>query len=229
MPIEHYRLVVTDITEFGTLRCVAGWDTDRNCMIRPEPHPGGFWQTARVGPASTFAEGATIEFDGQHPTPATPYPHMTEDRVVVGAVTRTGTLTGPGLIRCLANTISPSIAVLFGGHLQTPTAAGFVSEGTQRPSLGAIEVDAIGMLIYDDTDWGKKRLRCSIPGAGRTLHPSITSLTLRKLYRQGGTAAAEASLVPATRLHLRIGLARAFPAQPGKCYLQVNGIYVRAR
>ncbi len=82
------------------------------------------------------------------------------------------------------------------------------------------------VTIYEDTGWDKKRLRCTIRTGTSVLRPSITSLALRELYREGGVQAVQSSLQPASRLHLRIGLARAFSGQPEKCYVQVNGIEI---
>src|SRR2546430_1970731 len=81
-----YHLLITEVTNFGKLRCVAGWDLDREKMIRPEPHPTGFWQADKIAPAGKFEVGKTASFIGTKPNPATGYPHMTEDRVVTSEI-----------------------------------------------------------------------------------------------------------------------------------------------
>jgi len=227
MAIEKYRLLVTDITEFGSLRCVAGWDLDRQVMIRPEPHPAGFWPATATGARREFAVGNVIEFEGQLPDPATPYPHLTEDRIVCGLVARsTITLSAAERTRVLARTLSQSIADIFSGQMQRTGRGGFVPEGIRSRSLGAIETDPSAVRFWEDTSKDKKRPRCIISGTGGQMDLSVTSLALRELHRKGGIDAVIASLRQASRLHLRIGLARAFSAQPGRCYVQVNGIEI---
>ena len=227
MAIERYRLLVTDITEFGSLRCVAGWDLDRSVMIRPEPQPGAFWPMVSVGPARAFSVGAVVEFRGQPPNPATPYPHFTEDRVVVGSVTRSASTLGVDRRRqFLAATLSQSMDDLFSCQMQWSNRTRFVAEGVQCRSLGAIEIGASAIQFREDTSKAKSRPRCLISGSGGPMDFSITSLALRELHRSGGIEAIRASLQHASRLHLRIGLARAFPGQPGRCYVQVNGIEI---
>ena len=76
-----YQVLVTDITNFGDLRCVAGWDLDRSKMIRPEPSPGGFWPASKIAPNGPFGLGKVAKFVATEPSRATDYPHRTEDRV----------------------------------------------------------------------------------------------------------------------------------------------------
>jgi hypothetical protein len=38
-----YRIIVTEVTNYGNLYCVAGWDLEQNAMVRPEPAPASFW------------------------------------------------------------------------------------------------------------------------------------------------------------------------------------------
>ena len=77
-----YRIVVTEVTLYGRLRCVAGFDLDRGVMIRPEPEPAGFWEAKVCGPNTTFHPGHVVEFRGERPQTA--LPHNTEDIVVGG-------------------------------------------------------------------------------------------------------------------------------------------------
>jgi hypothetical protein len=84
--MAKYKLLITEVTNFGDLRCVAGWDLDRGKMIRPEPHPKGFWQTNYIAPTGPFEVGKTVEFEAENPNPATDYPHLTEDRVVTSGI-----------------------------------------------------------------------------------------------------------------------------------------------
>jgi hypothetical protein len=80
--MAKYRLLITDLTEYGELRCVAGWDLDRNKMIRPEPYAGGFWHQSYCGAGRVFTPGNIVTFDANLPEPKTDLPHLNEDRVV---------------------------------------------------------------------------------------------------------------------------------------------------
>ncbi len=132
MPIQRYCVLVTEVTEYGALRCVAGWDLDRQMMVRPEPRPGDFWPAVMTGPTAPFRVGTVVEFLGQSPEPATAYPHFTEDRVVTGLVTPSlVTLSAAELAKTLTATVSASIQDIFGGHVQVARMSAFVAEGTQ--------------------------------------------------------------------------------------------------
>ena len=224
--MAEYRLLISDITEFGSLRCVAGWDLDREKMIRPEPSPGDFWPESVTGPGAPFGRGAIVEFEARTPSPVTEYPHRTEDRVVIGRVKRTQTLSASERLAILSGTTSEDLDSLFDSNLQVENMRGYIPRGTQCRSLGAIEVDASAVSIFEDTDWGKKRLRCRMRHGNRTIHPTVTSTLARETYRAGGIEAVSERLANARRLHLRIGLARSFAQQPDRCYVQINDIYV---
>jgi hypothetical protein len=223
--MAKYRLLVTDITEYGSLRCVAGWDLEREKMIRPEPAPGDFWSGTAVGPTGQFRRGAIVDFEAHSPNPTTDYPHRTEDRVVAGQVNYVRTLSPADRQMILAQMVSPDLQNLFSGKLQAEGFAGFVALGTRCRSLGAIEIEPSAVSVYEDLGWGKKRLRIRLPIQNRIVAPSITSALVRRIYREAGLDALRAQLSSAKCLHLRIGLARAFSSKPDRCYLQVNDIY----
>ena len=84
-----YEIVVTDVTCYGSLFCVAGWDRVSNRMIRPEP-PGAsakmessrFWDGQTVGPGKTLSIGNVVRFVAGPALPDFLFPHATEDRIV---------------------------------------------------------------------------------------------------------------------------------------------------
>jgi hypothetical protein len=90
--MEKFRLLITDLTTYGQLRCIAGWDLDRKRMIRPEPRPGDFWPAAQTGAGTPFCPGAIAVFSAAPPKPVTDYPHLTEDHVVEGKIVRADAL-----------------------------------------------------------------------------------------------------------------------------------------
>src|SRR5229473_5127142 len=84
-----YEIVVTDVTCYGTLYCVAGWDRRAGRMIRPEPpaanmvsEPSKFWDGRFAGPGRTFSIGNIVRVIASPPPQDFPFPHATEDRIV---------------------------------------------------------------------------------------------------------------------------------------------------
>src|SRR4051794_10573696 len=88
--MPNYEIVVTYITNYGSLYCVAGWDLERRHMIRPEP-PGAnaaeaskFWGGGFAGPGKIFSVGNAVRFKATRPPADFLFPHATEDRIVAG-------------------------------------------------------------------------------------------------------------------------------------------------
>ena len=52
--MANYQLLITDVTNCGDLRCVAGWDLDRGKMVRPEPYREGFGKWTRLPPPAAL-------------------------------------------------------------------------------------------------------------------------------------------------------------------------------
>ena len=68
-----YEILVTDVTNYGTLYCVAGTTIDGR-MIRPEPHTAKannevsrFWTDAAAGPGKFFSVGNIVSFEAEDP------------------------------------------------------------------------------------------------------------------------------------------------------------------
>jgi len=224
--MAQHRLLITDITDYGTsLHCVAGWDIDRKKMVRPEPAPAAFWPANQVGPGKTFEHAAMVEFNAGPPNPPTHYPHRTEDRVVVGSIRRIEKLPKRERDRILGATISPNLDDVFDENLQVKNLKGYILRGTECRSLGAIEVDAATFQIFEEASLeGKKKLRCFVRHKTGVIHPTLPSTRIRALWKEEGINSVKAKFRSASRLHLRIGLARAFPED--RCYVQVNDLYI---
>lgn len=87
--VATYEIIVTDVTCYGSLYCVAGWDRLTGQMIRPEP-PGAnaadeasrFWNAGYAGPGKTFAVGNVVTLIATDALPDFLFPHATEDRIV---------------------------------------------------------------------------------------------------------------------------------------------------
>jgi hypothetical protein len=121
---------------------------------------------------------------------------------------------------------SDSLQGIFDNNLQFMGDKGYVSEGTNCRSLGAIGVAPRNFTFHESVWDGKRRLRSRINDGLVTLDLSITSVSLRDEYEKFGLERLQDRFSRVGRLHLRIGLARAFPGQPGKCFVQLNGAEV---
>lgn len=223
--MADYSILITDVTNYGDLRCVAGWDLKRGKMIRPEPWPGSFWPSGRIN-KNEFFRGAIATFSAFPPTPETDYPHFTEDRVVKGSISSGAALSQTDRWKALTDSRAKDLDALFGGNLVYTGSKAFVARGTKCASLGGIEIDPKGVVIEDYKNQNNKtRLRVWFSNGGQTLAPNLTSSEAHDRYQKKGLKALNDIIANAKRLHLRIGLARGFPAMPDRCYLQINGIY----
>jgi hypothetical protein len=217
-------MVVTDVTIYAADRCVAGWDLEKDCMVRPEPSPGRFWPAIFCGSKSTFHPGHLVSFDGERPR--TDLPHRTEDWVVVGDSLTGHGFAGADVFRgvCLKS-LARGPAEVLGSHLNFSNDKAFVPQGSECGSLCALELRASELALFDTLDMkGDTKLRARMPVMGHPLNLSITAKDLKQAYRNDGLEGAKTLLKDADSFHIRLGLARAMDAT-GRCYLQINGIY----
>jgi hypothetical protein len=224
LAIATFQLLITEVTNFGDLRCVAGWDLDRQKMIRPEPHRAGFWAANQIAPAGKFEVGKIVSFVGTKPHPATDYPHLTEDRVVTSGIAG-GPVLGTGRKkRVLHEAAFDSLDEIFDGKLVVDGQKAYVPVGTQCRSLGGLIVPAKGASIESYHNYeGKERLRLRFRDGTTYLAPNMTSTKAYAEHAAGRLDEVNARIAKADHLILRIGLARGFPAVPDRCYLQVMG------
>src|SRR4051794_33727523 len=127
--MAQYDLIVTDVTSYGDLFCVAGWDRLSNRMIRPEP-PGAnaavessrFWSGQYAGPGRAFDVGNVVRFSAAPADASFPFPHATEDRLVDLAqpLNILETLTVPAVAAAAAGSISPGLEAAFDNELIRP-------------------------------------------------------------------------------------------------------------
>jgi Protein of unknown function, DUF488 len=76
---------------------------------------------------------------------------------------------------------------------------------------------------------GKQRLRLHFRDGKTCLAPNLTSTKAYEDHAAGRRDKVNSTIAKADSLILRIGLARAFPAVPNRCYLQVNGLSTISR
>jgi hypothetical protein len=221
---ERFRIVVTDVTIYGKLRCVAGWDLDRKCMVRPEPGPGSFWPALVCGRNTTFHPGYVVEFRATKPT--TSFPHQTEDWVVRGEASRTDVLS----LKEFNNTLLQSQVVgpkgIWAALMKKSGTTAYVLEGVECGSLCAVKIsrDKLRLAVKDDAGWKKPRAKLVL--GENEIDLSIAAKNLRQAYDREGLDGIK-KLTDSSQLHLRLGLARALDHTSGerRCYLQINGIY----
>ncbi|MGN6365893.1 dual OB domain-containing protein [Asticcacaulis taihuensis] len=235
--MAQYEMVVTDVTAYGPLFCVAGWDVARGKMIRPEPpttnpayNPTRFWDASVAGPGQFFSLGNVVKFEAALPQPNFPFPHATEDRVLsaLGARSVVKKLTPVQLVSTVAASVSPSIGDIYNEKLTVASSGkAFVIIGEKVSSLGAIEVNSKNIVFHEDRyDPSKPKLRAYIHDGVRQYDLSITSNDVKSIWNQNGLDGVNASLGKYSKAHVRIGLSRPFPAMPEQCYVQINGMYL---
>lgn len=231
-----YEMIVTDVTCYGTLYCVAGWDIQNGRMIRPEP-PGSntavessrFWGDAFAGPGKIFSVGNIVRFDAADPPAHFPFPHATEDRILIAGsnITSLRQIAPSQVAHDVAVGLSPSLQHVFGGKLiRTNSGKAYVPAGEQTCSLDAIEIAPGSISFYEENPSpGKRRLRALINQSGLGYDFSVPADAARSRFLQAGCAALQADAAASQRIHVRLGLSRPFPAMPDSCYAQINGLY----
>ncbi len=225
--MEQFRLLITDLTDYGTLRCVAGWDLDRQKMVRPEPHPGGFWEQTLCGEGKPFAPGHIVILEASPPQPKTELPHLNEDKVVKGAIKLDKTLSRDKFLEMLRNVAAVSRATSFAAPVEISNSKAFVRTGTDHPSLKGLLIKG-NEVSFVEEKYGDKPARAraliDIPHKA-PVNLSIAATDLREVFRKQNVAGLSKLFRGKDDLHVRLGLARGFGAFPDRCYMQINGIY----
>lgn len=231
-----YEIIVTDVTCYGSLFCVAGWDRVAGGMIRPEP-PGAsvvseasrFWDGHFAGSGRLFAVGNIVRFDASPPHANFPFPHATEDRLVDLSTPMTvlEQLTLPQTAQAVVGGISPTLEAAFdGGLFRAPSSKAYVPIGHNGRSLGAIEITPNRLSIHVDSyNPDKPKLRAHVTIGQTAYDLSLTAASARTRWKVDGLEALRADVQASERVHVRVGLSRPFPAMPDHCYSQVNGLY----
>jgi len=232
--MAKHEVIVTDVTRYGNLFCVAGWDRNAGQMIRPEP-PGAnaaneasrFWEGQWAGPGKLFSVGNIVKFEALPPRPEFQFPHATEDRIVnlQRPTKRLGYLEQAETVKAVAAGVSPTLEAAFDGALvRAASGKAYVPVGSNGRSLGAIEIDPDHIVFHEDKyDPNKPKLRAYVTSDGKVYDLPITADAARARWEADGIAALRKDAQTSKLVHVRVGLARPFPAN--ECYAQVNGVY----
>ena len=164
--MADYRVLITDLTDYGTLRCVAGWDIDRNVMIRPEPAPAAFWPEDQSGPDKVFYPGQVVGFNAVQPEPATDYPHFSEDVVVRGDVKLIRKLVAEDYKKILRKIAVPPTTI-FADHVvfQNEKIRNKASSHCSSSGIQMLSTPMMSVFARDDSRGVKK----SIAGASAAI------------------------------------------------------------
>jgi hypothetical protein len=223
------RLLITDVTEMhGGNFCVAGWNAQSHCMVRPLPN-GSNW-TAYLLQQHSISPGTTIEVESTAHQHASTFPHRTEDTPVAPQSIRH---VNAGPIDWFGASAPPPHATLsaaFGGHLlynsiwNNVRQGVYVQIGTQVGSLAAVDLARASIQLVEEFDKfkGVNKLKAILDDGEARYKVAASSLALKAGWRQGGLQALGQVLPASVRFHVRLGLARALGE---KCYLMVNGVH----
>lgn len=224
------RLIITDVTEMhGGNFCVAGWDAQAQRMVRPLPN-GGNWTAGRLQQHGV-TPGASLDVVPTGQQHASTLPHRTEDTPVQIAGIQLVNAGPIGWLAAGAPPTYPTVDQAFGGHLAHSSVwkgarrGVHVAEHAQTTSLSAVRL-AVGCLtIFENNYKGKLSLRAYLDDGNARYNLPVVAKGLREAYRINGVAGVTQLLPANGDVHVRLGLARAWPGQPGRCSLMINGVY----
>lgn len=231
-----YELFITDITNYGSLFCVAG-QTAEGTMIRPEPpnavahyEVSRFWGADVAGTGKFFDVGNVVRFEADPAPAGFPFPHATEDRIIQGNAARTILEQIPYVewpIRANASTSTSINGAFDGAMVRAPSGKPYVPKDNQGRSLGAIVVPTNRLSFHvNNYDPNKPKLRAYVTEGLTSFDVPVTADIFNRAWKAQGLPALTQALNNFNRAHVRLGLSRPFPARPDECYVQINGIYL---
>lgn len=233
MPV--YEVLITDVTTYGDLFCVAGWDVNAKVMVRPEP-PGAnaasevsrFWDGRWAGPGKYFDVGNVVQFEANPPPVDFPYPHASEDRLFVKVIGQ-GALRKVSDVELVATVgVSAELKAVFGdGLVRALSGKAYVARDFKGPSLGALTLTPSKLSLHENTyNPDNPKLRAWLTDGLLRYDLAVTADAARTRWLGTGLDALKADIVASKQVHVRLGLSRPFPQRPDECYVQINGLYL---
>jgi hypothetical protein len=224
------KLLITDVTEMHQGNyCVAGWNPSAGSMVRPLPS-GSNWTEAQLTKYGV-QPGATIQVNSTGATPGGVYPHLTEDTPIDLASVKLVSAGSTPWFGAGAPPLAGTLAAAFQNNIQTTgiwngaRKGAYVQEGTQVGSLAGVKVARARLEFFEDDYNGKKSLRAYMTDDDARYSLPVVAKNLREIYRPNGAAAVNKLLPRSGDLHVRVGVARAWQGQPGRCTVMINGVY----
>jgi hypothetical protein len=221
------QVIITDLTEMSTGNyCVAGWDWERQRMVRLLTRLGSNWTSHYVGQTGLWHrrlvryEPVAMPADGV-------FPHASEDTRIDEKTMQM--LPRPNHWRTtILQSESPNIDAIFDQGLNAgipgqTRKSPYVPPNTHCASLGAVRANAADFEFYvNDFDPNKPKLRCRFTKAGSRFDLPVSSYRLRLRWREIGVDRMNERQGDFGQVHVRVGVARPFS---NGCYLMLNGLY----
>ncbi len=225
-------LAITDLTRMQSGRvCIAGHDGEGNCIRPVLPPPGIPEHALKADGKAIIFPFAAVEFDLVRHTPKPPH---TEDHVYDPASVRfVRSLNDEQKRRVLTKSLFESVAEVFEQPIQHSPGF-YVDDGEGPRSIGTIRPKAIHQVIYEQGEDNAWNYRLGFyDGEDKYYRLKITDLTWnyfcsaqRAEDRDPLQIAADLTrLLKRKDTYLRIGLSRGWTKFPGRCFLQINGVY----
>jgi len=229
-------ITVVDLTRMSKLNvCVAGYTEDGVC-IRPVLPRGPLnekwlWSETPSIKEPVVRPFAVVEIDVLDIRPTTTPPHTEDWPLRTFQRVSHRLLTDDQRKNLLRETLYRSVEDIFGATLYGEV-RGYVTAGDGQRSLGTIEPKGIWKVHFDEK-YATYRLYF-VDRAEKWYDLAINDMALRDYlyYSRIKTGKSPHELaeemtanLKTKQVYLRIGLARHFPAQPDRCYLQITGVY----
>jgi len=197
-------IIVTDVTNMADGHiCVAGWSQEEGRMIRPLHANGHPHWPENMAHDGLFCPGniVTIEPSGRKPNRGNP--HSTEDLLISGEPVLSGKINEKEMVDIVTASVFGSVNELFGETFQNKK---FVPDGTGLRSLGAVEFSPDYQVRFYDS---YEKLTCWFVDRDKESYSfKISSRALTKIYQKNGTAGLYEMKSGASKIHIRIGLAK---------------------
>lgn len=222
------RIVVTEVTDMspGT-HCVAAYDEASMRMIRPKPN-GENWTSANIKKLGVAPGRVLILGNSAEQQVSSHLPHKNEDFYV-----KANDITSAGNVRPEPQSFN-SLQECFDnnvvgyGSFQGFSKA-YVEDAKNCPSLSGLNVTAKKFKLYLNAYEGKFKLRAKfLDSELEGWDMGVTSSELKSAigHDQDKINQFNADLGRLQAVHLRVGLARRFPAQKYRCFVQLNGVII---